>query len=336
MDLSTTYLGFRLPHPFIAGPSPLTDGLDRVKRLEDAGAAAVVLPTLFAGEIMSEQMALHNVMDTPAESFGEALSYFAEFEDSLASTDEYMERVRSVKESVQVPVIASLNAVTPRGWTDLALSIEEAGADALELDFYFVAIDAAESGETVEKRWVDVLTEVRRAVSIPVSVKITPFYTSLAHFAGKLVAAGADGLVLLHRFYEPDLDIDNLEARSHLELSDRRELLLRLRWIAIVSGTVKCSLAVTGGVHSVEDAVKAIMTGAHTVQMVSALLTQGVEHLRAMRQGLDRWLEEHEYESLRQMCGSMNLQHIPEPKVLSRAHYMYLLRSWEAQHSARR
>ncbi|MGE5239007.1 MAG: dihydroorotate dehydrogenase-like protein [Chloroflexota bacterium] len=336
MDLSTTYLGFRLPHPFVAGPSPLTDSLDHIRALEDAGAAAVVLPTLFEEEIRSEQLALHSVMDTPAESFGEALSYFAELEHSLASADEYMERLRAVKESVQMPVMASLNAVATQGWADLARLIEQAGADALELDFYLVAIDATESGETIEQRWVEALTEVRRAVSIPVSVKLTPFYTSLAHFSGRLVGAGADGLVLLHRFYEPDLDVENLEARSRLELSDSRELLLRLRWLAIVSGTVKCSLAVTGGVHSVDDAVKAIMTGAHAVQMVSALLAKGPDHLRTMRLGLDRWLEEHEYESLKQMCGSMNLQHIPEPKVLSRAHYMYLLRSWEARHAARR
>jgi dihydroorotate dehydrogenase (fumarate) len=328
MDLSTTYLGLSLPDPFVAGPSPLTDRLDKIKLLEDSGVAAIVLPPLFEERLRNEQMALFHSMETPAESFPEALSYFAEPERAIVEAEVQMAHIAEVKKNTCVPVIGTINAVTPGKWTDYAIRMEGAGADALELDFYFVANDASESGEEIERRLIDTLRAVKGSVRIPVSVKLTPFHTSLAHFANNLQAAGADGLVLFHRFYEPDLDIENLEPLSQFRLSDSSELLLRLRWLAIISGKATCSLAACGGVHTVEDAVKAIMTGADCVQVASALLKNGVEHIRTLREGLARWLEQNEYDSLRQMTGSMNIERIPEPKALSRAHYMRILGSW--------
>jgi dihydroorotate dehydrogenase (fumarate) len=334
MDISTTYLGLSLPNPFVAGPSPLTSRLDTIKRLEDAGVAAIVLPPLFEEQLQSEQMALYDSIDTPAESFPEAISYFAEPDRPMVEADSYMARLAEVKRSVGIPVVGAINAVTPSRWPEYAKRMEEAGADAMELDFYYAANDISESGEEIERRMIDALTAVKASVRIPVSAKLTAFHTSLAHFACNLEAAGADGLVLLHRFYEPDLDIENLDPLSRLEPSDSRELLLRLRWLAIVSGSVKCSLAACGGVHSVKDAVKAIMTGADCVHLCSALLKNGVGHVGTLRAGFAAWLERNEYDSLRQMRGSMNIKHIPDPKALSRAHYMHLLGSWGSKDTA--
>ena len=331
MDLSTTYLGLKLSNPFVAGPSPLTHRLESIKRLEDAGIAAIVLPSLFEDQMMSEEMALFDSIDTPAESFPEALSYFAEPERAIVEAETYMAHLAEVKKHTTVPVIGAINAVSAVRWKDYAVRMEQAGADALELDFYYVANDPAESGRRIERRLIDALKRVKRNVHIPVSVKLTPFHTSLAHFARALEAEGADGLTLLHRPYEADLDIDNLEPVRRLHLSDSRELLLRLRWLAIISGNVSCSLAASGGVHSVEDTVKAIMTGADCVHLCSALQKNGIEHLKTLRERLATWLELHEYESVRQMRGSMNIEHIPDPKALSRAHYMHLVSSWGAR-----
>ena len=331
MDLTTTYLGLKLRNPFVAGPSPLTDRPDTIRLLDDAGIAAIVLPPLFEEQLSSDQMALFDSIDTPAESFAEALSYFAEQESAIVEPESQIAHLAEVKKLTNVPVIGAINAVTPDRWTDYAIRMEKAGADALELDFYFVAIDAAESGEQIEQRFIDVFRRVKSSVRIPVSVKLTAFHTSLTHFVRNLEAAGADGLVLLHRFYEPDLDIENLEPLSRLQLSDSRELLLRLRWLAILSGKVKCSLAACGGIHSVEDAVKAIMTGADSLQLTSALLKNGVEHVAALRVGLEAWLDQHEYDSIRQMQGSMNIERIPDPMAFSRVHYMHLMGSWGAQ-----
>ncbi len=336
MDLTTTYLGLTLRNPFVAGPSQLTDSLDTIRHLEEAGIAAIVLPPLFEEQLLDDQMALFHSIDTPAESFPEALSYFAEQEHAIGESEAYIAHLAEVKESTDVPVIGAINAVTPDRWTDYAIRMEEAGADALELDFYFVATHASVSGEEIEGRLIDVLKRVKGSIRIPVSVKLTPFHTSLVHFARNLEAAGADGLVLLHRFYEPDLDIEKLELLSRFQLSNSRELLLRLRWLAIISGKVSCSLAASGGVHSVEDTVKAVMTGADCVQLTSALLENGAGYVATLREGLAMWLEQKEYESLRQMRGSMNIERIPDPRALSRAHYMHLLGSWGTQYGPER
>jgi len=331
MDLSTTYLGLSLSNPFVAGPAPITGRIENIKRLEEAGIAAVVLPPLFEEQLMSDEMELFDWIDAHAESFPEALSYFAEPERAIVEADAYMEHIAEVKRQTSVPIIAGINAVTAARWKDYAVAMERAGADALELDFYYVANDPSESGRAIERRFAMALRRVKRNVSIPVSVKLTAFHTSLAHFACSLEAEGADGLTLLHRFYEADLDIEKLEPVSRLHLSDSRELLLRLRWLAIISANVKCSLAASGGVQSVEDVVKAIMTGADCVRLCSVLQKHGLGHVSTLRDGLAAWLEQHEYESVRQMRGSMNFKSIPDPKALSRAHYMHLLSSWGSQ-----
>jgi dihydroorotate dehydrogenase (fumarate) len=328
MDLSTTYLGLRLPHPFMPGASPLVDDLATVRRLEDAGASAIVMHSLFEEQIVGEQMAVVRHMDAHAESFAEATTYFPELEAFTLGPDEYLEQIRKIKATVKVPVIASLNGATQGGWLRYARLMQDAGADALELNVYYLATSPDEPGETLERRTLEMLRAVKGTVSVPVAVKLSPFYTSLAHFARQLDQAGADGLILFNRFYQPDIDTDNLEVERTLRLSDSSDLLLRLRWLAILSGRVESSLAVTGGVHTPLDAVKSVMAGAHAVQVVSSLLRKGAEHLKTLQDGVAAWLEEHEYDSLEQMRGSMSLLKCPDPKAFERANYMQILQSW--------
>ncbi len=328
MDLSTTYLGFRLPHPLMPGASPAVDDLDAVRQLEDAGASVIVMHSLFEEQITGEQLATTRHMDTPAESFAEALSYLPSPESFRLGPDEYLEQIRRIKEAVAIPVIGSLNGVTEGGWLDYATLMQDAGADALELNMYLLATDPDETGESIERRMVSMLRAVKAAVRVPVAVKLSPFFSSLAHLARQLDAAGADGLILFNRFYQPDIDVEELEVKRTLHLSNSSELLLRLRWLAILSGRVGADLAVTGGVHNALDAIKAIMTGAHAVQMVSALLERGPDRLRTVREKIAEWMEEHEYESLEQMCGNMNLLRCPDPKAYERANYMHILQTW--------
>jgi dihydroorotate dehydrogenase (fumarate) len=330
MDLSTTYLGLDLPHPLMPGASPLVDDLDKVRRLEDAGAAAIVMRSLFEEQLAMEQIATVAHVDAHEDADAEAASYFPSLDKFRLGPEDYLEQIRRIKQAVDLPLIGSLNGVTPGGWLDFAVQIAEAGADALELNVYFLAADPDESGEQVEARILEMVGAVKKKVRIPVAVKLSAHYTALANFARRLVSAGADGLVLFNRFYQPDIDVDELEVSRRLRLSDSRELPLRLRWLAILSGRVETSLAVSGGVHTPIDAIKSIMTGAHAVQMVSALLERGPEYLGQVRQGVSEWLEEHEYESLRQMLGSMNLERSPDPSAYERANYMEILQSWEA------
>ena len=328
MDLSTTYLGFKLPHPFMPGAGPLADNLDGVRRLEDAGASAIVMRSLFEEQLVAEGLATHESMDGPAESFAEALSYFPTPDEFVLGPDEYLEQIRKIKQAVRVPVIASLNGATLGGWLDYAKQMQQAGADALELNIYYVATDMAEPGEAVVQRTVDMVAAVKKAVTIPVAVKLSPFYSSLANVARQLDAVKVDGMVLFNRFYQPDIDVENLEVESSLTLSHSGALLMRLRWLAILSGRVHASLAVTGGVHTCLDAVKAIMCGAQAVQMVSALLENGPQQLATLRNEVSQWLQEHEYESLKQMQGSMSLLKCPNPKAFERANYAHILQSW--------
>ena len=330
MNLSTTYLGLEMPHPFIAGASPLSDTLDSVRRVEDGGASAIVMRSVFEEQITAEALATHAATEPHAESFAEAAGYFPDPVEFVMGYQEYLEHIRRATEAVNIPVIASLNGSTPGGWLDYAASMEQAGADAIELNVYYVASDPNESGETIESRIVDMVSAVKKSVKVPVAVKLSPFYTSFAHFARRLDDVGVDGLVLFNRFFEPDIDIEELAIRPHLELSRSSELLLRLRWLAILSGQVNASLAVTGGVHTALDAVKAIMCGASAVQVVSALLRHGPRHLQSLRQEVAGWMEEHEYDSLRQMLGSMNLRCCPDPKMVERANYMHMLQTWQS------
>lgn len=329
MDLSTTYLGFHLPHPLMPGASPLVDDLDMVRRLEDAGAAAIVLHSLFEEQLVAEQLAAFAHTETHAGSFAEALSYFPDTDVFALGPDEYLNTIRRIKEAVAVPVIASLNGTTLGGWLDFAAQMQQAGADALELNAYNVATNPQETAQEVEQRLIDMLRAVRAHVRVPIAVKLAPFYSAFAHFAHALDSAGADGLVLFNRFYQPDIDVEELAVEHRLHLSDSSELLLRLRWLAILSGRVEASLAVTGGVHTALDALKAVMCGAHAVQMVSALLQHGPQRLTEVRDGLARWLREHEYDSLAQMQGSMSLVRCPDPQAYERANYLELLQSWK-------
>lgn len=328
MDLSTTYLGLPLAHPLIPGASPLAYHLDMVKRLEDAGAAAVVLHSLFEEQIKREQLGTLRDVESHANSFAEALSYFPLPEEFALGPEQYLEQVRKLKATVAIPVIASLNGVTDEGWTQYAKLIQEAGADALELNLYQLATHLWKSGEAVEKQLLDVVKAVRKSVTIPVAVKLSPFFSSLAYFARQLDEFGADGLVLFNRFYQPDIDVESLEVVPALHLSDSSELLLRLRWLAILHGRLRTSLAVTGGVHTPMDAIKAIMAGADAIQIVSVLLRHGAEQIKVLKDGMVRWMEEHEYESLKQMKGSMSLETCPEPAAYERANYMRVLQSW--------
>jgi dihydroorotate dehydrogenase (fumarate) len=328
MDLSTTYLGLRLAHPFMPGASPLVDDLDTVNRLEDAGAAAIVMHSLFEEQIAREQISTFLHTEMHGESFAEALCYFPSPERFALGPDEYVEHVARIKGTVRVPVIASLNGTTLGGWLEYARLIQQAGADALELNVYNLPTDPEEGGDVIEQRILDILRELKLHLRIPIAVKLSPFYTSLPHFARRLASAGADGLILFNRFYQPDLDLDGARAFPALHLSRSDELPLRLRWLAILSPWSKASLAVSGGVHTAEDAIKAIMAGAHAVQMVSALLEKGPGHIKAIRAETVAWLEAREYDSLAQMQGSMNLLACPDPGAYERANYMLMLQSW--------
>jgi dihydroorotate dehydrogenase (fumarate) len=328
MDLSTTYLGFTLPHPIVPGASPLADELDGVRRLEDAGAPMIVLRSLFEEQIVLEQTAEHAYLDRHAESFAEAATYFPDPAAFALGTEEYLNHLRLVTEAVGVPVVASLNGTTPGGWLEFAGLIEEAGADAIELNVYRVATDPDMSGADIERQTIAIVREVKQAVRLPVAVKLSPFFTSIAHVARELDRAGADGLVLFNRFYQPDIDPVELSISPELHLSTSSDLLLRLHWTAILAGRVKAALAVTGGVHTSIDVVKATMAGAHVTQVVSALLRHGPDRLRAMIGGLKGWMREHEWHSLNEMRGNMSLERVPNPEAYERGNYMRMLQSW--------
>lgn len=331
MDLSTSYLGFELPHPFMPGASPMAQDLDLVRRLEDAGAAAIVMHSLFEEQIVHEQVSTMSFMEDPANSFAEALSYLPEPDTFHLGPDAYLEQLRKIREAVAVPVIASLNGTTRGRWLEYAGLLESAGAHAIELNIYQLATDPHESAATIEKRTTEIVADVRSRVAVPVAVKLSPFYSALAHFAKKLEDAGADGLVLFNRFYQPDIDVEELEVERTLRLSDSSALLLRLRWLAILSAQIDVSFAVTGGVHTVEDAIKSVMAGAHAVQLVSILLEHGPERLAVLRHELETWLVEHEYESLEQMRGSMSLTNCPDAAAYERANYMHILQGWKSE-----
>ncbi|MCC7494342.1 MAG: dihydroorotate dehydrogenase-like protein [Fimbriimonadaceae bacterium] len=328
MDLSTKYLGLDLPHPFMPGASKMSEDLDTVRRFEDAGAAAIVLQSLFEEQIVGEQLATYGAVDGRSDAHAEALTYFPTPEAFRLGPEEYLEHVAKIKASCDLPVIGSLNGSSLGGWLDYAKLIEQAGAAALELNAYYLATSINESGEGIEARTVEMVRAVRQAVTIPLAVKLSPFYTSMAHVAQQLCAAGAAGLVLFNRFYQPDIDVEELAVVRSLRLSDSSELLLRLRWLAILSGRLETSLAVSGGVHSHLDAVKSIMCGAHAVQMVSALFLKGPSWLAAVKSDVAQWMESNEYVDLTQMQGSMNLQRCPDTNAYERANYMHVLRSF--------
>jgi dihydroorotate dehydrogenase (fumarate) len=329
MKLATEYLELRLKNPLISGASPLADDLDRVRRLEDAGASAIVLSSLFEEQIVLENEAREHHHDGHADSFAEATTYLPpQIDDFERSCEQYLRHLSRVKQAVSIPVFGSLNGITPGGWVEYARLIEQAGADALELNYYDVPSNPDETGAEVELRALEVVRGVRDEIKIPLAVKLSPFFSSLPNFASRLVAAGANGLVLFNRFYQPDIDIESSEANPALELSTSSELRLRLRWVAILSARLHTSYAITGGVHTASDFVRSIMAGANVVQMVSALLRNGPEHAKSVLKSVIRWLEANEYESISQLRGSMNLQCCPDATAFERANYLRILQGW--------
>jgi dihydroorotate dehydrogenase (fumarate) len=327
MDLSTTYMGFKLPHPLIPGASPMVDNLETVKRLEDAGAPMIVMHSLFEEQIVNEELYFTRVLEHGDFSTPEAMSYFPRPTDFALGTDEYLEQIARIKLIVSVPVIASLNGTTEGGWLAYAGLIEQAGADGLELNIYDLAANPDETGEQAEARALRVVRAVRDSITLPIAVKLSPFYSSISNFAKQLDELDVNALVLFNRFYQPDIDIEELQA-VRVNLSSPADLLLRLRWLALLHGKLRASLAATGGVHSATDAIKAVMAGADAIQMVSALLQRGPAYLKEVREGMALWLEEHAYDSLAQMRGSMSLARCADPKAYERANYMRLLQSW--------
>lgn len=328
MDLRTTYLGLDLPHPLVPSASPLSRDLDTLKRLEDAGAPAVVLYSLFEEEVTLEEYTLNSYLEQGQNIYSEALDFFPEAGDYRTGPESYLDHLARAKRSLSIPVIGSLNGVSPGGWLRYAAEMEQAGADALELNMYFLPADRAVTSTEVERMYLDVVSEVSSSISIPLSVKLSPFITSIPNLAQALARAGAQALVLFNRFYQPDFDIEELEIVPNLVLSRSEELRLPLRWIAILYGRVDCELALTSGVHSHVDAIKSLMAGAQVAMLTSELLENGIDRLSGIVQKMEFWLEEHEYESLEQLRGSLSQIRCPEPAAFERANYMKVLRSY--------
>jgi dihydroorotate dehydrogenase (fumarate) len=329
-DLSTGYLGLKLRSPLVVSASPLAKDLGNLRQMEDAGAAAVVLHSLFEEQITAEEQSLDRLLTAGTESYAEALSYFPELQSYGMGPNAYLEHIRRAKQAVGIPIIGSLNGVSAGGWIRYAREIEEAGADALELNIYFLPASLEIEGREIEASYCDLVEALKARVRIPVAVKLAPYFTSMANMAFRLDRAGADALVLFNRFYQPDFDLEALEVTPRLTLSTSDELRLRLHWVALLSRTVRCELAITGGVHTPEDVLKGIMAGAQVVMLTSALLKNGIGYLRDLEAGVIEWIEQHEYESIRQMRGSMNVAAVAEPGAFERANYIKVLGSYRA------
>jgi dihydroorotate dehydrogenase (fumarate) len=328
IDLSTRYLGLQLASPLVASSSPLCESVDNIRAMEDAGAAAVVLHSLFEEQLEVESTHLDRYLTHGGESYAEALDYFPDLTGYNLGPDGYLEHVRRAKEAVDIPIVGSLNGISTGGWTDFAKQIEQAGADALELNVYYVPTDPLLTGVQVERMYADLVRDVKASVTIPVAVKLGHAFTALANVARHLDLAGANGLVLFNRFYLPDFDLERLEVAPRLTLSSPHELLVRLHWVAILFGHVKADLAVTGGVHGSAQVLKAMMAGARVAMMTSALLQNGIAYLTRVRADVIEWMETHEYESIAQMQGSMSWRSVAEPAAFERANYMKVLSSY--------
>jgi dihydroorotate dehydrogenase (fumarate) len=328
MDLTTTYMGLKLKNPVVASASTMTYKLDGVRRLEDAGVSAIILHSLFEEQLTHEALELHYLTTQGTESFAEALSYFPEADEYNLGPEEYLKFIRKAKQATRIPIVASLNGFTSGGWVEYAKNMQDAGADALELNIYYLATDPDLPGSEVEKNYVDVLKAVKSQVNIPVAIKLGPFFSNMANMACRLDEAGANALVLFNRFYQPDLDLENLVVWPHVELSSSAELRLPLRWIAILHGRLKCSLAATTGVHTAQDVLKVMMSGADVAMMCSAIYRNGPDHVQKVVTDIEAWMEENEYSSLSQMKGSMSQKSVAEPGAYERANYMKTLQSF--------
>ncbi len=328
IDLSTSYLGLKLKNPLVASSSPLCDDVSNIRRMEDSGVAAVILPSLFEEQIRIETEQLDGAIAAGEGRGPEAGAMFPDLGIYKTGPDAYLKRIAKAKEAVKIPVIASLNGSSMGGWTSYAAQMQQAGADALELNIYYLPVNAELSGEQVENTYIDLVREVKASVKIPVAVKLGPYFSSLPNMARRLEAAGADALVLFNRFYQPDFDLEALEVVPNLILSSQHELFLRLHWVAVLYGAVKCDLAITGGVHTASDVVKSMMAGARVAMMTSALLKKGIGYLDTVTTELLQWMGDHEYDSIRQMQGSMSRNAVPQPGAFERANYMKVLSSY--------
>ena len=334
IDLSTTYLGQKLTTPLVVSASPLSRDVEGIRRLEDAGASAVVLYSLFEEQLRQEEMDLDYHLNAGTESFAESLTYFPQANEFNTGPEGYLKHIQKAKSAVKIPVIASLNGSTLGGWTKFAGEIERAGADAIECNVYYIPTDPKLSAADIEKTYLDIVRAVKATVTIPVAVKLSPFFSNLANMARRLDDAGADALVLFNRFYQPDIDLDELEIRPNVLLSTPQALRLPLTWIGILYGRVQAGLAATGGVHSAEDVVKLLMVGANVTMMCSSLMRHGINHLRHVERELRDWMEEHEYESVAQMQGSMSQLRCPDPGAFERAQYMRAVKGMQHIHMA--
>jgi len=330
-DLRTRYLGLELRNPIVAAASPMTGTIDSLRRLEDAGIAAVVLPSLFEEQIEHEEMATHNLMLSGAELSAEARGFFPEMQTYNTGPDNYLKLISDAKKALAVPVIPSLNGCTPGGWTQIAKKLEAAGADAIELNIYFLATNPEDTSAEIEKRYIDLVASVSSIISIPVAVKVSPYFSAMANMAARLTLAGASGLVLFNRFVQPDILLDELEVAPQLVLSNSDELRLALRWIAILRGRVGASLAATGGAHTPEDVLKLLLAGADCVMIASSLLRKGPAHVSALLSSIEKWTTEREYASVEQMKGSLSQQACPDPAAFERTNYMKALTSYSSE-----
>ena len=328
MDLTTQYLGFKLRTPLVAAASPLSEDVDGIRRMEDAGCSAVVLHSLFEEQLRQERLELNQKLEQGTESFPEALTYFPEPEEFTLGPEEYLKHIAKAKRAVKIPVIASLNASSPGGWTQYAKLIQQAGADALELNIYHIPTNLKQTGSAVEQTYLDILTAVKAQVSIPVAVKVSPFFSNFANMAARFEAAGADGLVLFNRFYQPDIDLQDLEVRPNILLSTPMAMRLPLRWIAILAGKLDLSLAATSGIHRGSDALKMLLAGADAVMLCSTLIRHGVQQFSVIERELTAWLVEHEYESIQQLKGSLSQKNCADPESFERAQYMRAISSY--------
>ena len=333
MNLKTNYLGMMLRTPLVPSASPLSESLDNIKRMEDAGAAAVVMHSLFEEHITFERHEFLHHLTHGTESYAEALTYFPEMHELAVGPEGYLDEIVAAKAAVSIPIIASLNGSTAGGWTDYAQRIQEAGADALELNIYWIPTDFDVTGDEVEKRYLDILSHVKSVVSIPVAVKLSPFFSNFANMAKQLVEKGADGLVLFNRFYQPDIDLELLNVNPNILLSTPMAMRLPLRWIALLHGRVKVDLAATSGIHGARDVVKMLMAGADVTQLCSILLRRGIAYIPLIEHELEEWLEEHEYESVEQLKGSLSQKNCPSPEAFERAQYIRgIATSWRPPH----
>jgi dihydroorotate dehydrogenase (fumarate) len=322
-------MGLKLKNPIVPSASPLSASLDNIKRMEDAGAAAVTLHSLFEEQIEFEAEALTHFLEHGTEQFAEALTYFPQVHEFRREPDDYVEHIRQAKEAVDIPIIASLNGISPGGWTSYAKRFEDAGADAVELNVYFIPTNFHLMSYDIEDLYVKLLKDVKKYVSIPVAMKLSPYFSAMPHVASLLDAEGADALVLFNRFYQPDIDIEELEVVPNLQLSSPVEMRLPMRWIAILYGKVDCSMALTSGIHTTEDVIKAVMVGSDVANVCSVLLKAGIGKIDELLEGVTTWMEEYEYESVEQMKGSMSHRSVPEPAAFERANYMKVLNSYK-------